>query len=126
MKTLQKKVHHQLAQFHGTEQFFKIPLIKTRFTQGIKYLAESTDCYWLVTDASVVAKSLLNRSYFITVDFRKMEVKEKQSKGYDALIVYSDGNGNVLERQYYHATDFPLDSLRLFFVQNTLMLPSEY
>ncbi|WP_346210695.1 DUF6876 family protein, partial [Gelidibacter algens] len=37
-----------------------------------------------------------------------------------------DGNDTVLEKQGYRATDFPLDELRLFFVNDTLMLPGEY
>jgi hypothetical protein len=31
-----------------------------------------------------------------------------------------------LEKHGYLATDFPLDELRLFFVDGTLMLPGEY
>ncbi|WP_349254678.1 DUF6876 family protein, partial [Autumnicola patrickiae] len=53
--------------------------------------------------------------------------KEKQDySGYEAEITYSDGNGNIFETHRYNVTDFPLDELRLFFVDNTLMLPSEY
>ncbi|WP_349254680.1 DUF6876 family protein, partial [Autumnicola patrickiae] len=53
--------------------------------------------------------------------------KEKQDhSGYEAEIIYSDGNGNIFETHRYNVTDFPLDELRLFFVDNTLMLPSEY
>ena len=39
---------------------------------------------------------------------------------------YDDGNGTVLETHKYRATDFPLDELRLYFIDNTLLLPSEY
>ena len=49
-----------------------------------------------------------------------------QVTGYEAEIVYSDGNDNILEKHGYRATDFPLDELRLYFVNDTLMLPSEY
>ncbi|WP_394343968.1 DUF6876 family protein [Subsaximicrobium wynnwilliamsii] len=40
--------------------------------------------------------------------------------------MYSDGNNTVLEKHGYLVTDFPLDELRLYFVDDTLMLPSEY
>jgi len=43
-----------------------------------------------------------------------------------AIIKYSDGNGTIFEKHRYNVTDFPLDELRLFFVDNTLTLPSEY
>lgn len=126
MENTQNTLLRELPQFHGSEELYRIPLIGTCFTQGIKYLAESVDCFWLVTDASVIAKSLSNRSYFITVDFKRLNASEKMEQGYEASLEYGDGNGNVLERQFYHATDFPLEKLRLFFVNNTLMLPSEY
>ncbi|KKL82677.1 hypothetical protein LCGC14_1982330, partial [marine sediment metagenome] len=51
---------------------------------------------------------------------------ERNALGYDALIEYSDGNGNVFETHKYRSTDFPLDAIRLFFVDGTLLLPSEY
>ena len=53
-----------LQQFCGTERFFKLPLIQTRFTDGVHYLAKQAECFWLITDASVIAKSLTDKSYF--------------------------------------------------------------
>ena len=61
-----------------------------------------------------------------SIDFRKLNEEEKDIMGYEAKIDYSDGNGHIFETQKYHLTDFPLDELRLFFVDDTLMLPSEY
>ena len=106
--------------------FHQIPLLKTRFTDGLKYLSEVAECYWLITDASVIAKSLMNRSEFITIDFKRLPEERQVHSGYEAEIIYSDGNDNILEKQGYSSTDFPLDELRLFFVNDTLMLPSEY
>ena len=121
-----KEISEGLQHFNGSEILFQIPLLKTRFTNGIKYLANEAECFWLVTDASVIAKSLMNKSRFITIDFRKFSKEEMEVIGYEARIDYSDGNGHIFESHKYHITDFPLDELRLFFVDNTLMLPSEY
>lgn len=115
-----------LQHFHGTEMFYKIPLLQTRFTDGVKYLAEVAECFWLITDTSVIAKSLMNRSDFITIDFKRLPEEKQDYSGYEAEIIYSDGNDNILEKHCYRVTDFPLDELRLFFVNDTLMLPSEY
>ena len=41
-------------------------------------------------------------------------------------IIYTNGNDTILEKHGYHLHQFPLDELRLFFVNDTLMLPSEY
>jgi hypothetical protein len=80
----------------------------------------------LITDVSVIANSLLNRSHFITIDFKRLSEEEQDYTGYEAEIIYSDGNGNIFEIHRYNFTDFPLDELRLYFVDNTLMLTSEY
>ena len=126
MKTQVSDINEGLQNFHGSEMFFSLPLIRTRFTNGLKYLGTVANCYWLITDTSVIAKSLMNRSEFITIDFRRLPEEKQDFTGYEAEIIYSDGNNNILEKQGYHGTGFPLDELRLFFVNNTLMLPSEY
>jgi hypothetical protein len=126
MKTQVNKIKAELQQFIGSETFYKIPLIGTRFTDGIKYLADNAECFWLVTDASVIAKSLKSKSYFVTVDFKRLSENERAEKQCEAIINYSDGNDNIFETHRYNVTDFPLDELRLYFVDDTLMLPSEY
>ncbi|WP_445956812.1 DUF6876 family protein [Yeosuana sp.] len=126
MKTQVNKIKAELQYFIGTETFYKIPLIGTKFTDGIKYLADNAECFWLVTDVSVIAKSLMSKSYFVTVDFKRLSEKEREERQCEALINYSDGNGHIFETHRYHVTDFPLDELRLFFIDGTLMLPSEY
>ena len=59
MKTQVKELKEGLQHFHGTEMFYQIPLLRTRFTDGLKYLANIADCFWLITDTSVIAKSLI-------------------------------------------------------------------
>ena len=126
MNTQVNKIKAELQHFIGSEMFFRIPLIGTRFTDGLKYLADEAKCFWLITDASVIAKSLSNRSHFITIDFRRLSKMEQFEMQCEAIIKYSDGNDTVLETHRYNVTDFPLDELRLYFVNDTLMLPSEY
>ncbi|WP_179376300.1 DUF6876 family protein [Winogradskyella wichelsiae] len=126
MKTQVNKIKADLQHFCGTEMVFKIPLIGTRLTDGLKYLANEAECFWLIKDASVIAKSLSHRSEFITINFKRLPEKEQFEKQCEAIINYSDGNGTIFETHRYSVTDFPLDELRLFFVDNTLVLPSEY
>lgn len=117
------EILQHLAHFHGSSQFYKIALLNTRYTEGINYLANAADCYWLVTDASVMAKSLNDKSRFLTIDFKR---HPRTKEGPMATITYTDGNDMVFCTQEYGFTDFPLNKLRLYFVDNTLMLPSEY
>lgn len=120
------KLRENLQQFYGSQDMFELPITKTRFTDGVHYLAMEAQCFWLITDASVFAKSLMDRSRFITIDFKRLSKEEQGEKGCEAIISYGDGNENILETHRYNVTDFPLDELRLYFVNNTLMLPSEY
>ena len=68
----------------------------------------------------------MDKSYFITIDFKRLKKKKQVLKGYEAKVTFSDGNENVFETQTYESTDFPFDTFRLFFIDNTLMLTSEY
>ncbi|WP_293294653.1 DUF6876 family protein [Allomuricauda sp.] len=126
METNIQHLKKQLNQFCGSQQIFTLPLCRTRYTEGIQFLAQSANAFWLLTDASVMGKSLRDKSRFITIDFKRYSPSEVETHGYDAAITYTDGNGTVLALQQYHFTDFPLEQIRLFFVDNTLLLPSEY
>ena len=43
-----------------------------------------------------------------------------------AALTCDDGNGNILHTQEIAFTDFPLDEIKLYFTDNTILLPSEY
>ena len=55
MKAQVNEIKEGLQHFHGSEMFYQIPLIRTRFTNGLKYLANVAECFWLITDVSVIA-----------------------------------------------------------------------
>ena len=38
MKAQVNEIKEGLQHFHGTEMFYQIPLLRTRFTDGLKYL----------------------------------------------------------------------------------------
>ena len=126
MKAQVNEILQGLQHFSGTDMFYRIPLTRTRFTEGIKYLVEAAECFWLVTDTSIIAKTLSKENRFITIDFKRLSEEERQQLNCAATITYGDGNGTVLERHKYMVTDFPLEELRLYFIDNTLLLPSEY
>ena len=121
-----KEILEGLQHFRGSEICYQIPLTMTRFTEGLKYLAYTAECYWLITDVSIFAKSLLEQSRFITIVFKRLPEEKQDYSGYEAELVYSDGDNNILETHRYHVTDFPLEELPLYFVGNTLMPPNEY
>lgn len=126
MKSKANEIELELERFIGSEIVYQIPILKTRFTAGIKYLMQVAECFWLVLDSSTIGKSLMDKSRFICIDYSKCSKKENENSGHAALIEYTDGNGNILETNKYNFTDFPLDQIRLYFIDGTLMLTSEY
>ncbi|MFD2826018.1 DUF6876 family protein [Leeuwenhoekiella polynyae] len=126
MSIQSKQIQEHLQRFCGSETCYTIPMLKTRYTEGVKYLVEAANCYWLITDAAVITKSLKHKSYFLVIHFKRFS-KEVQARLHkEAQITYADGNGTILFQQDYELTDLPLDELRLFFVDDMLMLPNEY
>ena len=126
MSAQSKQLLEQLQGFCGSTTCFKIPLVKARYTEGVKYLAEQAQCHWLITDTAVVCKSLKNKSTFIVILFKRNSTSVQERTHKEAKITYANGNGIILYEQEYEFTDFPLDELRLFFVDDMLMLPNEY
>ena len=89
MREQVNEIEQNLRHFTGTEMYYYIPILRTRFTDGLKYLANAADCYWLITDASVIAKSLNNRSRWVTIDFKRLS-EDKQAtklKSFTAMVM---------------------------------------
>ena len=126
MNMQSKQIQEHLKQFCGSETVYTIPMLKTRYTEGVKYLAEAANCYWLVTDAAVITKSIKPKSSFLVIYFKRFSEELQERLHKEAQITYADGNGTILFQQDYEITDLPLDELRLFFVDDMLMLPNEY
>ncbi|RXG21900.1 DUF6876 family protein [Leeuwenhoekiella marinoflava] len=126
MCTQSKQIQEHLQGFCGSETCYSIPMFKTRYTEGVKYLAEAAQCYWLITDAAVITKSLKHKSSFLVIYFKRFSKEVQARLQKEAQITYADGSGTILFQQDYELTDLPLDELRLFFVENMLMLPNEY
>ncbi|MAW94339.1 MULTISPECIES: DUF6876 family protein [unclassified Leeuwenhoekiella] len=115
-----------LKQFCGSEVVYTLPLFNYKYTEGVHYLAEKAACYWMLIDIGAVVRRLRSKHGFIVVLFKRYNEAEQQRTQHEAVISYGDGNGIILFEQQYAITDFLLDELRLFFVDDTLMLPNEY
>jgi hypothetical protein len=120
-----------LAQFTGTEQWTRHALASNMLmTDGVLYLRENADCYWLVDAiASYVAHSPeLKGEHFQAWTFERVHEVTKPH-----LLYVTDGNGDKrLITQEIDYSDFPLPKITLWAVYDggfkafVLMLPSEY
>lgn len=110
-----------LAQFYGSESFYRNPLFKGFvYTEGVRHVAEAGGAYWLID--FILAHQF--HSLFKTQSYQTwtLTVHEDSSN----LIEVTDGNDNQLDQFTIDYTDFPLPEITLWLVDKTLMLPSEY
>lgn len=125
MKT-QTELRQNLKRFTGSPHIFKVSLLNTGYTEGIQYLAQQANCYWLITDVSTIGKRLMKKSYFVGINYIYLSEEEQRQTGYTAKVTYGHGNGKTFFTQGYEWTDFPLKSLKLFYIDDILLLPGEY
>ena len=110
----------QLEGFTGTEKYYVV--LGANVTDGIHYIMDNGYA-WLVTDMLSVIKfgideyPKLKGQHFLAI---KLKVTGKEAKA-----TIDDGNENVLYTQEYKWTDAKKD-LVLYFIDNVLMLSSEY
>lgn len=89
-------------------------------TDGVMYLAQKGSAFWLLDIiASLKLVPKCKNEPFITCKLIKGEDNS-------ATFIATNGNKNRLYTQEISSTDFPLDEITLFFVDNVILLPSEY
>jgi len=118
-KTLQKA---DLAQFTGSEQWFRHALVRSvLFTDGAKHVADAGGAYWLLDEIALAQRY---KKRVAAEEFQHWTLKVKDDN--TALLTCDDGNGNVVYTKRIPFTDFPLPEISFYFCNNTILLPSEY
>ena len=111
-----------LRQFTGTETWFRHPLNrKVVYTEGVQYVAENGGAYWLLDEIALIQphnKKVAAEAFQVWT----LTVRADRT----ATLVCDDGNGQVVFTKDLEFTDFPLDTIRFYFTDNTILLPSEY
>jgi hypothetical protein len=116
------KLQNELSKFTGTELYHRM-LPTFVVTDGVKYLMDAADCYWLTQ---------LYGLQLVDIDFNEepFTVLKLTRKGHGAIVRIEDGNGGMLVEQRIDYTDFVLDSITLYASWGgehwLCMLPSEY
>jgi hypothetical protein len=111
-----------LAQFTGSEHFFRHPLVRdVIYTEGIRYVAETAEAYWLIDEIVLAYRSQANLRH---EEFQKWELSV--SADLSATLICDDGNGCRLYVRVIDRTDFSASGVSFYLCDNTLLLPSEY
>jgi len=112
-----------LIQFTGSETWYRHPLFRQfLYTDGAQYVAEKGEAYWLIDKIMECQASVpkLSGEEFYVWDLNLND------EGEGATLICTDGNENELYREKIPFTDFPLKTIRFYFQNKTLFLPSEY
>lgn len=111
-----------LRRFTGTEYWYRHGLLRNvLYTDGAKYVAENAGAYWLLDE--IAFSQMVKRVVAEEFQLWKLRVNSQDQA---AQLVCEDGNGNIVFRKLIPYTDFPLEEISFYFIDNTILLPSEY
>lgn len=118
MTTYEGNLEADLAQFTGTEKYYR-NFTGLLFTDGIKYLADHAECYWLIDLCGSYQPELKD----IPFQLWRVDVRDDNS----ALVTMVEDIGQPIKvRQEIPFTDFPLSEFEFFCMNNVMFLKSEY
>lgn len=106
-----------LNHFTGSEVVYQHPLFDFLYTEGAKYVATEAGAYWLLEEIGIRGRTLKDQPFQVW----KLKVFGNQGK-----LQAEDGNDNVIHEFELNYTDFPEPGIELWFVEGTILLPSEY
>jgi hypothetical protein len=110
-----------LRSFIGTTEYHR-HWSGMRFTDGVKFLADTANAYWLLdVIASWQPKALLDPAL---QEFQLWELFVKPDRS--ARIVCSRDSEDKAFQQEIEYTDFALDYVRLYVEDSVILLPSEH
>ena len=114
----------ELDAFTATENIYQHFLGKINYTDGVKHLATKGEAFWLIDAiASHQTRQLLSQQDLQEFQLWQLTVSEDSSA---VLTCQSDSNTEPVVRQEIPYTDFPLNFIKLYLVEQVLMLTSEY
>lgn len=116
------EIESVLAGFHGGEEFFRHPLNrKVLWTEGVAYLADSAGAYWLLDEIAIA--NLYERA--VKAEEFQVWTLALDQEGSGAVLKCGDGNGNAVYSKAIPFTDFPLQTIDLYFENDVICLPAE-
>jgi len=128
MTTTKMLLETDLAQFTGSEEFHRHPLMrKILISEGAKHVADAGGAWWLLDIiTSMQLEPKVRKEEFQVWKLTLDDDSETRTGMSSAVLTCEDGNGNEVHRQVIDHTDFPLPEIRFYYTNNVIHLPSEY
>lgn len=114
-------IKKNLAHFHGSENIYKNPGWRFKYTEGVRYLINAAECYWLLDLINI------NQNKIDKDEFQSWTLERTGDSIFSLVGQSEDGYGTIKEFEIGDIwSDFPLDKIKFFYRNGVLMLPSEY
>jgi len=118
-----------LAQFTGTEGYYRYALGISLLTDGVKYLADAASCYWLLDAIGSYQPELAKHPDERLRDMQAWRLTVNPDKSAVLTCVADSGEPPVVT-QAIEWTDFPLPEIHIWIGgegdKKIALMPSEY
>jgi len=128
MKTA-AEMNEGLRNFYGTENWYRFSPLFPRMllTDGVKWLADNAECYWLLDVIGSHQPKALKDKKLRDIQFWTLTVHPDHS----ATVICERDSGDVAIKQEIENTGFPLPEMKLWVEpmgdgQYCIILPSEH
>lgn len=110
-----KDITDDFAEYTGTEHYYKHVLTGVTYTDGVRAVATKLNAYWLIDAICSYMRKESFQAWILTVINKTglLEMREDDGKP-------------VLVQQQFKYTDFPEGTMKMYLIDGTLILPSEY
>lgn len=121
-KLTYEEIQRNFENFYGTTQYYRVGLVPIVITDGVKYFADTCECYWLLDDITInlFKKHRELGSLFIDIEVNKrhtVHITARQDEGMP--VVYDKKIKDV-------CGIIPVGTYSIWLMNNTLLLPNEY
>ncbi|WP_293351632.1 MULTISPECIES: DUF6876 family protein [unclassified Microcoleus] len=126
MKT-KEELLELLPGFGGSETLYTHRLIQTTLglTEGVMFLVREAECTWLIDAIASYQPEIKKSGNEMLQGFQIWELRRQQECKF-LLSCKEDSETPPAYSQEIEFSDFPLDEIKLWLCNTTLLLPSEY
>lgn len=114
------QLKHEMAQFTGTEHYYRHVLSRMTYTDGVKFFAENAGggAYWFLDIVGTELMQIHLSQSFISITLNVQDNK--------ADIRATDGNDTPLYKRHIAFTDCPEGEWAFYLIDGIMLLTREY
>lgn len=114
------QLKNEMAQFTGTEYYYRHLLSRMKYTDGVKFFAENAGggAYWFLDIVGTELMEIQKSEPFISI---KLNVQDNK-----AVITASDGNDKKLWARAIEYTDCPDGEWSFYLIDEIMLFIREY